>query len=168
MCDAMLEQISIALCREYRTTFGRILHHNIDKGLLVAGRTAPRLGGGTVLEPMRLVIGDRATAEYKGKRIDANRKNPVSHVGKIYSFLTHHIAATLSVQVPGLREVYVCLGSQIGQPVDQPVIVSAQVIVHPGVTLADVQPSVIAIIEHELSTISAFTARLAQGEWAVW
>lgn len=33
MCDAMLEQISIALCREYRATFGRILHHNIDKGL---------------------------------------------------------------------------------------------------------------------------------------
>ena len=369
MCDAMLEQISIALCREYMATFGRILHHNIDKGLLVAGRTAPRLGGGTVLEPMRLVIGDRATAEYKGKRIDVNAiaettakewlrknlrfvdpdrhliiqnelkegapeltdlferavigandtsaavgyaplteteqivlaterylnapefkqcfpeagedvkvmgyrrdrelvltvalafvdrfipdgqtyfarkaevqhaleahlagknhsleqvtvylnalddparaeggmyltvlgtsaeggdggqvgrgnrvnglialnrpmsteaaagKNPVSHVGKIYSVLTHYIAARLSVQVPGLREVYVCLGSQIGQPIDQPIIVSAQVIVHPGVILTDVQPSVIAIIEHELSTISAFTARLAQGELAVW
>jgi hypothetical protein len=46
-------------------------------------------------------------------------------------------------------------------------IVSAQVLLHPGVTLADVQPSVIAIIEHELSTISTFTARLAQGELAV-
>jgi S-adenosylmethionine synthetase len=93
-------------------------------------------------------------------------KNPVSHVGKIYSVLTYYIAATLSVQVPGLREVYVCLGSQIGQPIDQPVIVLAQVMVHPEVTLTDVQPSVTAIIKHELSTISAFTARLAQGELA--
>jgi hypothetical protein len=33
--------------------------------------------------------------------------------------------------------------------------------------LTDVQPSVTAIIEHELSTISTFTARLAQGKLVV-
>jgi S-adenosylmethionine synthetase len=60
------------------------------------------------------------------------------------------------------------IGSQIGQPIDQPPIASSQVMLHPGVTLTDVQPSVTAIIEHELSTISTFTARLAQGELAVW
>jgi S-adenosylmethionine synthetase len=72
MCDAMIEQISIALCREYLAKFGRVLHHNIDKGLLVAGRTAPRLGGGKVLEPMRLVVGDRAITKYKDKRINTD------------------------------------------------------------------------------------------------
>jgi hypothetical protein len=46
-------------CREYLEAFGRILHHNTDKGLLVAGRTQPRLGGGQVIEPMRFVLGDR-------------------------------------------------------------------------------------------------------------
>lgn len=25
--DAIMEQVSMALCREYRATFGRILHH---------------------------------------------------------------------------------------------------------------------------------------------
>jgi S-adenosylmethionine synthetase len=70
ICDAVMEQVSLALCHEYALTFGHIVHHNIDKGLLVAGRTEPRLGGGRVLEPMRLILGDRATAEYKGKRID--------------------------------------------------------------------------------------------------
>jgi S-adenosylmethionine synthetase len=70
MCDAMMEQISVALCRAYLDAFGHILHHNCDKGLLIAGRTEPRLGGGTVLEPMRLVFGDRATAAYQGKCID--------------------------------------------------------------------------------------------------
>jgi len=45
------------------------LHHNIDKGLLVAGQTIPAFGGGVVDAPMRLVIGDRATAECDGYRI---------------------------------------------------------------------------------------------------
>lgn len=56
--DAILEGASVALCREYLATIGRVLHHNLDKGLLVAGRTQPRLGGGQALEPMRLVFGD--------------------------------------------------------------------------------------------------------------
>jgi S-adenosylmethionine synthetase len=30
ICDAIMEQVSIALCREYRALFNRILHHNID------------------------------------------------------------------------------------------------------------------------------------------
>ncbi len=46
ICDAVAEQVSLALCREYQANFGRILHHNTDKALLVAGRTQPRLGGG--------------------------------------------------------------------------------------------------------------------------
>lgn len=63
ICDAITEEISIALCHEYLATFGRILHHNIDKGLLVAERTKPHPGGRTVLAPMRLVFEDRATAD---------------------------------------------------------------------------------------------------------
>lgn len=369
ICDAIMEQVSVALCREYLATFGRILHHNIDKGLLVAGRTEPRLGGGVVTEPMRLVFGDRATAEYKGKRIDVgaiaeagaqdwlrrnlrfvdpqrhlvfqnelkegspeltdiferdvigandtsaavgyaplteterivfaterylnsaefkatfpeagedvkvmgyrrdrdllltvalafvdrfvpdaetyfarkeqihialeeylareqrtldritvtintlddpargaggmyltvlgtsaeggdcgqvgrgnkvngvialNRpmsteaaagKNPVSHVGKIYTLLTHRMAAEIYASVPGLREVYVWLCSQIGRPINRPLIASAQLITQQGVTLADVQPAVESVIEHELAMIGDFTARLARGELPVW
>lgn len=70
ICDAIMENVSIALCSEYLAAFGRILHYNVDKGLLIAGRTKPRLGGGNVVEPMRFVFGDRATAEYRGRRID--------------------------------------------------------------------------------------------------
>ena len=38
---------------------GRILHFNVDKGLLVADKVDCRSGGGRVIEPMRLAIGDR-------------------------------------------------------------------------------------------------------------
>lgn len=61
ICDAVMDAISVALSREYLREFGTILHHNIDKGLLAAGRVAKRFGGGEVLAPMELTIGDRAT-----------------------------------------------------------------------------------------------------------
>ena len=369
ICDAIMEQVSLSLCKEYLNSFGRVLHHNIDKGLLVAGQTEPHLGGGKVLQPMRLVFGDRATVEYRGKRIDVgaiaeqsardwlrqnlrfvdpekhivfqnelkegspeltdiferdeigandtsaavgyaplssteravyaaerylnsaefkqrfpeagedvkvmgyrrdrqltltiaiafvdrfvpdeksyyackeeirttlhdhlaskldtldaihiaintldqpgrgedgmyltvlgtsaeggdcgqvgrgnkvngvialNRpmgteaaagKNPISHVGKIYTLLTHRIAQEIYTQVPGLSEVYIWLCSQIGNPIDQPLIASAQLILQPGVALADIKPAVEPIVEHELSAIHEFTSRLAKGELPVW
>jgi S-adenosylmethionine synthetase len=62
ICDLVMEKISQALSRAYTERVGRILHHNCDKGLLVAGQVERRYGGGRVLEPMRLIIGDRATA----------------------------------------------------------------------------------------------------------
>jgi S-adenosylmethionine synthetase len=95
-------------------------------------------------------------------------KNPVSHVGKIYSLLTHRIAAEIYAGVPGLREVYVWLCSQIGQPINQPLIASAQLVTQPGVALVDVQPAVTSVIEHELALMHDFTARLARGELPVW
>jgi S-adenosylmethionine synthetase len=61
ICDLVMESISQALSKAYIQKFGRILHHNCDKGLLIAGQVEHRLGGGRAIEPMRLLIGDRAT-----------------------------------------------------------------------------------------------------------
>ena len=61
ICDLVMERISQALSHAYLKHYGRILHHNCDKGLLVAGQVERRFGGGRIIEPMRLVIGDRAT-----------------------------------------------------------------------------------------------------------
>lgn len=69
ICDSVMESIAVALAAEYLSTAGRILHFNIDKGLLVAGQTCPKFGGGEVLSPMRLIVGDRATSEFDGKTI---------------------------------------------------------------------------------------------------
>lgn len=62
ICDAITEEISVAQCREYSEPFVGIVHHDMDKRLLVAGRTSPRISGGVVDEPVRLVIGDLPTA----------------------------------------------------------------------------------------------------------
>ncbi len=72
ICDSVAEAVSQALSMEYLDRFGRILHHNVDKGMLIAGQVQHAFGGGRVLKPMRLIIGDRATEEFKGERIDVH------------------------------------------------------------------------------------------------
>ncbi|MBF0587017.1 methionine adenosyltransferase [Prosthecochloris sp. N3] len=61
MCDSIMEEVCISLCREYKQRFGSILHHNIDKGMVVAGKSLPTPGGGRIIEPMKIIFGDRAT-----------------------------------------------------------------------------------------------------------
>lgn len=369
LCDAVAEDVSIALCREYLKAFGRILHYNADKAMLVAGRSEPKIGGGKMLEPMRLVLGDRASSRCDGKLIDVpgiaeaavrdrlrhnlrymdtdkhllfqnelkegspeltdifdrdvvgandtsaavgyaplteterlvleterwmnsadfqrrfpetgedvkvmgvrrdrvlsltvavafidrfvsdaksyfdrkeemrtaleeylsgrlqtidhvsvqlntlddptrgedgmyltvlgtsaeggdcgqvgrgnrvngviplNRfisneaaagKNPVSHVGKIYSLLTHHIANEVVQRVDGVAEVYIWLCSQIGRPINEPIIAASQVILCSGTALSDVESAVKAIFEQELAEIQAFSHRIVRGEFSVW
>jgi len=70
ICDSIMEQISVNLSQKYLETFGTILHHNIDKGMLVAGEVEGKFGGGRIVSPMRLIFGDRATYEAEGIEID--------------------------------------------------------------------------------------------------
>lgn len=369
ICDSMMDRVSVALSEEYLKRFGVILHHNIDKGLLVAGEVESKLGGGKVLQPMLMVFGDRATfgvgkdtvpvdeivqdtakrwfkenlrlvdpnehVRYqielkrgsealtdifsrKGKYLGANDtsaavgfapmttterlvleterflnspafkkrhpetgedikimgmrknrhlnltvatafvdryvdteatyfrrkeeitkeiidfarakasldsidvnlntadvagrgaagmyltvlgtsadgadcgqvgrgnrvngiiplnrptcseaaagKNPVSHVGKIYNFLTYQIANRIHAEVTGVREVYVWLLSEIGRPVNEPKIASVQIIPEAGVTLKDVSSKVEDLVAAELSGIHKFSDELAHGRFSV-
>jgi len=70
ICDAVMDQISVSLSKEYLAKAGSILHHNVDKSLLVAGETDSQFGGGTIKQPMLFVFGDRATSEFNGSKID--------------------------------------------------------------------------------------------------
>lgn len=368
ICDAAMEHASQALSRVYFNKFGRILHHNLDKGMLVAGRSRPRIGGGEVLKPMRFILGDRATSEFAGEVLDTasvveeailewlkgnlprikpsqhlvfqnelnpgsaelagifsrdiivandtsaavgyapmsetervvlaaekflnsrqfkeifpeagedvkvmgyrrdrllnltvalafvdsavpdaktyfsrkaemqealeahlkgslsaldgiatefntlddpalglagmyltvlgtsaeagdcgavgrgnkvngiislNRpmsmeaaagKNAVSHVGKIYSFLTHDLAEEIYANVEGLDEVYVWLGSKIGRPVDDPAMASVQLVFSEGAALRDVDSSVRNILNKRLSDMPRFIERIMSGEFPV-
>ena len=69
ICDAVMDCISASLSQEYKRRIGRVLHHNIDKGLLVAGETRTRFGGGEIQKPMLMVFGDRATFKVGEEKI---------------------------------------------------------------------------------------------------
>lgn len=56
LCDGVAEAVSQALCAAYLRAYGEIRHHNVDKALLIGGRSRPRFGGGEVEAPMRIVI----------------------------------------------------------------------------------------------------------------
>lgn len=367
ICDAIMERVSIALSKEYLQRFGAILHHNIDKALLVAGAADVAFGGGRVTEPMRLIFGDRATAvvngehvpvgdiavatarvwfrenlrfvdpeqdviydvqikpgspelvdifkrdmpgandtsaavgyapltqteeivrrveqlmnsrtfkedfpeagedikimgfrqgqelsltaavafvdrfldgeaayfrrkqelhdavhdfvlrhtTFDGVRLDINTldqpgrglggvyltvtgtsaesgdsgqigrgnkvngvislnrpmgteaaagKNPVSHVGKIYTIMTHQVAARIYEEVPGVREVYVWMLSQIGAPIDRPKIAAAQIIPARGARKSVLRRRTLEILERELANINFLTRELAEGRYPV-
>jgi len=70
ICDSIMNQVSVELSKEYIKRFGSVMHHNIDKGMLVAGEVKTKFGGGVILKPMRLIFGDRATFEVDGEFID--------------------------------------------------------------------------------------------------
>ena len=72
ICDAIMNEVSIELSKEYLKRFGMILHHNLDKGLLAAGETRVKFGGGDVITPMLIVYGDRATFDVGDERVPVN------------------------------------------------------------------------------------------------
>ncbi|NHF59937.1 methionine adenosyltransferase [Flavobacteriaceae bacterium TP-CH-4] len=69
ICDVVTEQISVALCQYYLEEFGAILHHNVDKALLVGGQSRPAYNGGEVVQPISLTIAGRATHQVGDKKI---------------------------------------------------------------------------------------------------
>jgi S-adenosylmethionine synthetase len=68
--DGASEAVSRELCRYYRREFGAVLHHNIDKGLLVGGKAHPVFGGGDVIDPMYLVVAGRAVTSFPKSGVD--------------------------------------------------------------------------------------------------
>ncbi|HEX5417728.1 MAG TPA: methionine adenosyltransferase [Chloroflexota bacterium] len=69
ICDGIMEYAAVRLAGEYRRQLGRVVHFNLDKGLLAAGSAERSFGSGKLLEPMRLIFGDRATFEWQGQTV---------------------------------------------------------------------------------------------------
>lgn len=91
-------------------------------------------------------------------------KNPVSHVGKIYNTLTHKIAGEICRQVSGLEEVYIWLLSRIGNPIDQPAVAAAQVVMKGNNSFDGVKREIEEVVDNELEHIDKFTDELAKGK----
>ncbi len=69
ICDALAEELSIALSELYRKECGAIMHHNVDKALLIGGIAEPRFKGGEIISPIEVYLTGRAINELNGKRL---------------------------------------------------------------------------------------------------
>lgn len=69
ICDLTSERLSVALSKFYLQEFGLILHHNVDKALLSAGRSRAAFGGGEIVKPINLYLSGRASEDVRGRRV---------------------------------------------------------------------------------------------------
>lgn len=94
-------------------------------------------------------------------------KNPVSHVGKIYTILAHRLAREICEEIEGIREAHVLLLSRIGTPIDRPAMAAAQLVPERGRRVADVARKAEDIVGRGLATIGDFCLELAEGRHPV-
>lgn len=72
LIDGIVESTSIELSKEYVKEFGIILHHNVDKGLIIGGSSNVKFGGGEIKRNIEVIVTGRAAEEFQGKKIDVN------------------------------------------------------------------------------------------------
>jgi S-adenosylmethionine synthetase len=94
----------------------------------------------------------------------ASGKNPVSHVGKIYNFLTFKIAQQIHEEVQELEEVYIWMLSKIGNPIDHPAVAAAQVIMKGSNNIDKIRHKINDLLDRELEGIDKFCMELAEGK----
>jgi S-adenosylmethionine synthetase len=109
VCDGIAEAVSAALCQYYYREFGRVLHHNVDKALLVAGRSRPQFGGGVIELPIELYIAGRGTEVVGGHQVpmeEIAREAIRDWISNHFRFLDpeHHLRIFSKIR-PGSREL---------------------------------------------------------------
>jgi len=91
-------------------------------------------------------------------------KNPVNHVGKLYNILAGKISSRVVGEVRGVREVYVKILSQIGQPIDEPAMTDIELLLDPGIGIGNVEREAEAIAEEEISQATDLTDLILSGK----
>ena len=69
LIDGIMEEISLELSKAYIEQFGKILHHNVDKGQICGGGTSVQFGAGQFIKPVYILLSGRATTEAEGKLV---------------------------------------------------------------------------------------------------
>ncbi|MDE1851912.1 MAG: methionine adenosyltransferase [Candidatus Micrarchaeota archaeon] len=72
LIDGIVDETSHALSRAYLGQCDAILHHNVDKGLIIGGASEAKFGAGKITKKIEVIITGRATETFDGKRIDVN------------------------------------------------------------------------------------------------
>ena len=81
-------------------------------------------------------------------------KNPVSHIGKLYSLVSSRIAAAIATEVPEASDAVCMLVSQIGRPVTDPQLADIRVALAGGTSTAGLTGAVGAIVGAELARLA--------------
>ncbi len=72
LIDGIVDATSHALSKEYLEKCGAILHHNVDKGLVIGGASEAGFGHAKITKKIEVIITGRAMDRYKDVKIDVN------------------------------------------------------------------------------------------------
>ena len=95
-------------------------------------------------------------------------KNPVSHVGKVYNVLALLMAQDIVERVTTVREANVYLLSQIGKPLDQPLVATAYVRPKSGELTASIQGDVEAVLDEHLANVHQVRHKILSRELSLF
>jgi S-adenosylmethionine synthetase len=91
-------------------------------------------------------------------------KNPINHIGKIYNLLSTQVARECVEKVEGIEEIYIRILSQIGNPIDQPLVASAQIIPKPGASFKSISYEIESIMDTSFENVTCITEKVINGE----
>jgi S-adenosylmethionine synthetase len=129
--------------------------------LTVTGTSAEAGDDGEVGRGNRV---NRLITPYRPMSMEAAAgKNPVSHVGKLYSIAAHRMAAAIVGGVPEVAEAYCVLVSRIGRRVDDPVAVDVRLRTREGAPLEPVRARVAAVVEEGLASLGTLAEDVVAG-----
>jgi S-adenosylmethionine synthetase len=74
------------------------------------------------------------------------------------------IARECVEKVDGVEEMYIRLLSQIGKPIDFPLVASVQVLPKAGVALRDIDSEIEGIVNESLANVTCITEKVIHGE----
>ncbi len=108
--------------------------------------------------------GNRVTgiiAPFRAASLEAAAgKNPISHVGKLYNILALEAAKDVIDQVDNVADLQIYILSQIGKPLDYPLVAAASVVPANGTLSDDTKSEVIRVIDHHLGDIVELRGKL--------
>jgi S-adenosylmethionine synthetase len=73
LIDGIMERVSTDLSKEYINSTGKILHHNVDKGLIIGGSSNVSFGNGVITKPIEVILAGRAARSYQDIEIDVDK-----------------------------------------------------------------------------------------------
>jgi S-adenosylmethionine synthetase len=91
-------------------------------------------------------------------------KNPISHVGKVYNALALDTSRDVCARVPEVKEVTMQVLSQIGHPIDQPLVCNVLIRTKAGVISNGTKEAVCAVIDEHLANIADVRTKIRNGE----
>jgi S-adenosylmethionine synthetase len=91
-------------------------------------------------------------------------KNPISHVGKVYNVLALLAAQDIVERVPTVQSITVYVLSQIGAPLDQPLVATALVRLTNGSFTSSIQADVQDVLDEHLAQVNSIRARILNQE----